>query len=380
MPGIQGFLGAGHHRRHGVDPQTLLAADSIADGLDVDRQPDQPEHFRDGRRRRVRRREPDDRAERLGHGRRALHPAELDTTAGQRGVRVALHPARPRRLAWTTPSSRSRCTTASGDRAPSRTCPPAFVADATTGPEPRHAGDARERGAARPEPSDQPLVQVRVITTERGGQRRVGGHRRHHGRRRGRRPAAAGAVGRPTSAHRGRRRHHDRARAGPADLAGRARAASRSTWRRPTARRTSRNNDYVALALAGQTIADGTSAAARRRQVVGDTSSSRTRRSLVNVTQRRRRHRRRRRRAWHDPQRRRRRSSPSTTSRAPAHASPLVGARHARAASSPARKTNGFFLQTPDADVDADPGTSEGIFVFTGATPPPAAVVGNACR
>jgi uncharacterized repeat protein (TIGR01451 family) len=38
-------------------------------------------------------------------------------------------------------------------------------------------------------------------------------------------------------------------------------------------------------------------------------------------------------------------------------------------------KSNGFFLQTPDSAVDADPATSEGIFIFTSATP--AAAVGN---
>ncbi len=32
-------------------------------------------------------------------------------------------------------------------------------------------------------------------------------------------------------------------------------------------------------------------------------------------------------------------------------------------------KYNGFYLQTPDADIDADPNTSEGIFVFTSSTP-----------
>ncbi len=41
-----------------------------------------------------------------------------------------------------------------------------------------------------------------------------------------------------------------------------------------------------------------------------------------------------------------------------------------------ARKSNGFFLQTPDADVDADPNTSEGVFVFTSSAP--AAAVGDA--
>lgn len=40
-------------------------------------------------------------------------------------------------------------------------------------------------------------------------------------------------------------------------------------------------------------------------------------------------------------------------------------------------KSNGFFIQEPDATIDADPNTSEGIFVFTGSAPPAAAVVGN---
>jgi uncharacterized repeat protein (TIGR01451 family) len=42
-----------------------------------------------------------------------------------------------------------------------------------------------------------------------------------------------------------------------------------------------------------------------------------------------------------------------------------------------ARKSNGFFLQTPDADADPDPATSEGIFVFTSSAPPADAAVGN---
>jgi uncharacterized protein len=44
------------------------------------------------------------------------------------------------------------------------------------------------------------------------------------------------------------------------------------------------------------------------------------------------------------------------------------------------RFNNGFFIQTPDNQTDADPNTSEGIFVFT-STPPPAVVaVGNLVR
>jgi predicted extracellular nuclease len=40
-----------------------------------------------------------------------------------------------------------------------------------------------------------------------------------------------------------------------------------------------------------------------------------------------------------------------------------------------AKKSNGFFVQTPDANVDADPNTSEGIFVFTSS--PPMVAVGD---
>ena len=40
-------------------------------------------------------------------------------------------------------------------------------------------------------------------------------------------------------------------------------------------------------------------------------------------------------------------------------------------------KSNGFFIQEPDATVDADPNTSEGIFVFTSSAPPAAATIGN---
>lgn len=43
-------------------------------------------------------------------------------------------------------------------------------------------------------------------------------------------------------------------------------------------------------------------------------------------------------------------------------------------------KSNGFFLQAPDAEADADPATAEGVFVFTSSTPPSAAVVGNRVR
>jgi predicted extracellular nuclease len=39
-------------------------------------------------------------------------------------------------------------------------------------------------------------------------------------------------------------------------------------------------------------------------------------------------------------------------------------------------RSNGFFIQAPAAEVDADPNTSEGIFVFTSSAPPAGAVIG----
>jgi predicted extracellular nuclease len=45
-----------------------------------------------------------------------------------------------------------------------------------------------------------------------------------------------------------------------------------------------------------------------------------------------------------------------------------------------ARKTNGFFIQTPDGADDGRPETSEGIFVFTSTVPPQAVQVGDEVR
>lgn len=61
-------------------------------------------------------------------------------------------------------------------------------------------------------------------------------------------------------------------------------------------------------------------------------------------------------------------------------ASPRVGESLSTVGIVTGRKGNGFFLQTPDAEADADPATSEGVFVFTGSAPPAAAAVGNRVR
>lgn len=64
----------------------------------------------------------------------------------------------------------------------------------------------------------------------------------------------------------------------------------------------------------------------------------------------------------------------------PGAASPLAGQQVNTTGIVTGRKSNGFFVQTPDDEADADPMTSEGIFVFTSSAPPAAAVLGARVR
>ena len=59
----------------------------------------------------------------------------------------------------------------------------------------------------------------------------------------------------------------------------------------------------------------------------------------------------------------------------PGAASPLAGIVTTRGIVT-GRRSNGYFIQEPDASVDANPMTSEGIFVFTSSAPPASAAVG----
>jgi uncharacterized protein len=60
----------------------------------------------------------------------------------------------------------------------------------------------------------------------------------------------------------------------------------------------------------------------------------------------------------------------------PGASSPIVGSSVTTRGIVTGVRSNGFFIQEPDATVDADPATSEGVLVFTGGAPPAAAVVG----
>jgi uncharacterized repeat protein (TIGR01451 family) len=68
--------------------------------------------------------------------------------------------------------------------------------------------------------------------------------------------------------------------------------------------------------------------------------------------------------------------TPIHTIQGPGAASPLDGAVVTTTGIVTAVRSAGFYIQEPDATVDADPLTSEGIYVYTGGAPPAAAVVG----
>jgi uncharacterized repeat protein (TIGR01451 family) len=139
---------------------------------------------------------------------------------------------------------------------------------------------------------------------------------------------------------------------------------------------TTADNDYVAKSLTGQTIPEGQQTYAFSVTITGDTTVEPTETFFVNVTN-----------ITgaiagdvqaigtitnddvnitpiHDIQ-----GSGST--------SPLVGTSVSTTGIVTGIKSNGFFVQTPDAQADADTNTSEGIFVFTSSAPPAAAALGN---
>ena len=136
------------------------------------------------------------------------------------------------------------------------------------------------------------------------------------------------------------------------------------------------DNDYVAQSVTGQTIAVGVSAGTFTVVVNGDTVTESNETFFVNVsgvvgatvtdsqglgtinnddvT-----------------------LTPIHDIQGPGASSPIVGSSVSTRGIVTGLKSNGFFIQEPDGSVDADPATSEGIFVFTSSAPPAAAVVAN---
>ncbi len=136
------------------------------------------------------------------------------------------------------------------------------------------------------------------------------------------------------------------------------------------------DNDYVAKSLTGQSIAAGNSSYTFDVLVNGDTIAEPNETFFVNVTNV----------VGASPTGVQGTGTISnddfTTTAIDAiqgagSTSPFVGQTVTTSGIVTATKSNGFFLQTPDANVDANPNTSEGIFVFTSSAPPASAAIGN---
>jgi uncharacterized protein len=136
------------------------------------------------------------------------------------------------------------------------------------------------------------------------------------------------------------------------------------------------DNDYVAQSLTGQTIPAGSSSYSFNVTVNGDTTPEANETFFVNVTNI----------TGANPADTQGQGTiqnddvaltPIHDIQGPGASSPIVGASVTTRGIVTGRTAIGFFIQEPDPSVDADPLTSEGIFVFTSAAPPAAAQVGN---
>jgi uncharacterized repeat protein (TIGR01451 family) len=136
------------------------------------------------------------------------------------------------------------------------------------------------------------------------------------------------------------------------------------------------DGDYLAKSLTGQTIPEGSSTYAFAVVVNGDTTVESNETFFVNVTNVNG--------ALAGDAQGLGTITNDDVVLTPIHdiqgvgaSSPVTGASVTTRGVVTGVKPNGFFIQEPDAGADADPATSEGVYVFTSSTPPPAAAVGN---
>lgn len=134
-------------------------------------------------------------------------------------------------------------------------------------------------------------------------------------------------------------------------------------------------SDFTAVSLTGQTIPAGSSTYAFTVLVNGDTTTEANETFFVNVTNVTGA-------SAGDAQGLGTINNDDVTLtpihdiQGPGASSPIVGSTVTTRGIVTGVKSNGFFIQAADAEVDADPATSEGILVFTSSAPPAAAVIG----
>lgn len=136
------------------------------------------------------------------------------------------------------------------------------------------------------------------------------------------------------------------------------------------------NNDYVGNSLTGQTIAMGNTSATFNVTVNGDTTPEPNETFFVNVTNVTGAN-------VTDGQGQGTITNDDVTItninqiQGTGALSPLAGQSVSTRGIVTAITSSGFFMQSQAADVDADPNTSEGMFVFTNTAPPGSAALGN---
>jgi len=368
VPGIVGYRGDALAGATGVDPQTILV-DGTTTPVDVNANQTAPNSFTTGG---VTEFEITDATVALAGSGTARAPfllLNLNTT-GATGVNVAYrlrdlengadNAIQPVALHFRV-----------GNSGNFTNVPAAFVADATTGP--NLAGPDIPVSVALPAAADnQPLVQVRIMTTDAvGNDEWVGidditvttG------------PAATTLGINDVAAAEGNTGTttftFTVSLSAPAGAGGVSFDIATADGTATLA-----DNDYVQRALTGQTIAAGSSSYTFDVAVNGDLTNEPNETYFVNVTNVTG--------ATVSDGQGQGTINNDDTPLTPIHdiqgngaASPLLGQVVVTRGVVTVRVNNGFYFQAPDAEVDADPNTSEGMFAFTSSAPPAAAAVGN---
>jgi uncharacterized protein len=373
VPGIQGFRGDDITTATGVDPQTLLAADDPG-VINVTANQTNPDTFNTGGVAEFHIANPTISVTGSGTGDAPYVKLYLNTT-GVTGVSVAYN---LRDIEASTDNAVQPVALhfRVGNSGSFTNVPAAFVADATTGPS--QATLVTSVCAVLPVAAEnQPLVEVRVMTTNAvGNDENVGIDDIVVSTA----PCGGGGVsltvGDVTLAE---GNTGNTAFNFAVTLSGPAPANVTFDAASADGTATLANNDYVQLPVTPFTILAGQSGTTVTVNVVGDTTTEPNETFsllLTNVVG----------------------ATPLDTTGTgnianddvtviPVHdiqgngaASPLVGNVVTTSGIVTGVRSNGFFLQAPDAEADPDPNTSEGVFVFTSAAPPPAAALGNSVQ
>lgn len=374
VPGIEGFLGQDLTTTTGTDPQTIVGTSSVANDLDVIANQTNPNTLTAGGVAEFEITDPTIALQGSGTADAPHIIINLNTT-GQANINVAYNlrdidgsadnAVQPVALQYRVGSSGNFTNVPAG-----------FVADATTGP--NLATKVTPVSATLPAAANnQSLVQVRIITTNAAGSDEWVGIDDIN-------ITSGGSGGSPTLSIN--------------DVAGAEGNSGTTTFTFTVSlsapapaggvtfdiatqdnTATVADNDYVAQSLTGQTIPAGSQTYNFSVTVNGDTKPEPTETFFVNVTN----------------------VSGAIVADGqgvgtisndefepiPIHqiqgsgsASPFAGQSVTTTGIVTGIKTGssgGFYIQMPDASADADPNTSEGIFVFTGSSVPSGAVIGN---